>query len=131
MIDLLLIKLSILFMYRRIFTDMSRFFRVGSRICGGVVVAWALAFVPAAIFQCTPVSKAWDSDKEGHCIDLRVGFISVAIPNILTDIAILTLPVQVCWHLAGSVLYRLSISGIFLLGALSVLPGPADVGSNR
>lgn len=118
MIDLLLIKLSILFMYRRIFTDMSRFFRWGARICGAVVVLWALAFVPVAIFQCTPVSKAWDSDKEGHCINLRVGFFCVALPNIVTDIAILTLPVQVCWHLAGSYLYRLSISGIFLLGAL-------------
>ncbi|OJJ01983.1 hypothetical protein ASPVEDRAFT_41512 [Aspergillus versicolor CBS 583.65] len=119
-INLLLIKLSILFMYRRIFTDMSRFFRVGARICGGVVVLWAIAFIPAATFQCTPVSKAWDSDKEGHCINLRVGFFCVALPNILTDIAILTLPVQVCWQLAGSMLYRLSISGIFLLGAFVI-----------
>lgn len=119
LMNMLLVKLSILFMYRRIFTDVSHSFRVGSWVCGGVVVAWALAFVPAAIFQCTPISKAWEADKEGHCINLRANFIGVAIPNILTDVAILLLPVRVCWKLLkGSLLYRLSVSGIFLLGAL-------------
>ncbi|OJJ42669.1 hypothetical protein ASPZODRAFT_1285768 [Penicilliopsis zonata CBS 506.65] len=123
-LNLLLIKLSILALYRRIFTDVSRFFRIGALICASVALAWALAFIPAAIFQCTPVAKAWEAvDREqgpGHCIQLKIGFYCVALPNILTDLAILALPVRICWQLHGSILYRLSIISIFLLGAFVV-----------
>ncbi|GAB1201249.1 hypothetical protein APSETT444_010638 [Aspergillus pseudonomiae] len=117
-INLLTIKLSILMMYRRIFTNISRLFRVGAMICGAVVTLWATAFVPAAIFQCTPVAKAWDINIPGHCISLQLAFYCVALPNILTDVAILSLPVRSCWQLHRSVLYRLSLIGIFMLGIL-------------
>ncbi|KNG89550.1 hypothetical protein ANOM_001937 [Aspergillus nomiae NRRL 13137] len=119
-INLLTIKLSILMMYRRIFTNISRLFRVGAMICGAVVTLWATAFVPAAIFQCTPVAKAWDIDIPGHCISLQLAFYCVALPNILTDVAILSLPVRSCWQLHRSVLYRLSLIGIFMLGIFVV-----------
>jgi hypothetical protein len=108
-------------MYRRIFADISRFLRVGSFICGTIVLLWALAFVPTAIFQCTPVSKAWDIDKPGRCISLRVGFFCVALPNILTDVAILSLPIQVCWQSHTKILYRISFAAIFMLGGLWVI----------
>ncbi|KAB8208703.1 hypothetical protein BDV34DRAFT_210747 [Aspergillus parasiticus] len=117
-INLLTIKLSILMMYRRIFTNISRLFRVGAMICGAVVTLWATAFVPAAIFQCTPVARAWDIDIPGHCINLQLGFYCVALPNIVTDIAILSLPIRSCWQLHRSVLYRLSLIGVFMLGIL-------------
>ncbi|KAE8418411.1 hypothetical protein BDV36DRAFT_308761 [Aspergillus pseudocaelatus] len=116
--SLMVAKLSILMMYRRIFTNISRLFRVGAMICGAVVTLWATAFVPAAIFQCTPVAKAWDIDIPGHCINLQLGFYCVALPNILTDIAILSLPIRSCWQLHKSVLYRLSLIGVFMLGIL-------------
>ncbi|KAE8313314.1 hypothetical protein BDV41DRAFT_576790 [Aspergillus transmontanensis] len=119
-INLLTIKLSILMMYRRIFTNISRLFRVGAMICGAVVTLWATAFVPAAIFQCTPVARAWDIDIPGHCINLQLGFYCVALPNILTDIAILSLPIRSCWQLHRSVLYRLSLIGVFMLGIFVV-----------
>lgn len=105
-------------MYRRIFTNISRLFRVGAMICGAVVTLWATAFVPTAIFQCTPVARAWDIDIPGHCINLQLGFYCVALPNILTDIAILSLPIRSCWQLHRSVLYRLSLIGVFMLGIL-------------
>ncbi|KAE8380874.1 hypothetical protein BDV26DRAFT_114792 [Aspergillus bertholletiae] len=117
-INLLTIKLSILMMYRRIFTNISRLFRVGAMICGAIVTLWATAFVPAAIFQCTPIAKAWDIDIPGHCISLQLAFYCVALPNIFTDIAILSLPIRSCWQLHRSVLYRLSLIGIFMLGIL-------------
>ncbi|OGM45840.1 hypothetical protein ABOM_006067 [Aspergillus bombycis] len=119
-INLLTIKLSILMMYRRIFTNISRLFRVGAMICGAVVTLWATAFVPAAIFQCTPVAKAWDIDIPGHCISLQLAFYCVALPNILTDVAILSLPIRSCWQLHRSILYRLSLIGIFMMGIFVV-----------
>ncbi|OKL61577.1 hypothetical protein UA08_03268, partial [Talaromyces atroroseus] len=119
-INIMTIKISILIMYRRIFTNLSKTFRVGSFICGSFVILWALAFVPTAIFQCTPVSKAWDIDQPGHCISLRIGFFCVALPNVLTDIAILSLPIQVCWQLQTRKLYRTFIIGIFMLGTFVI-----------
>ncbi|GMF81341.1 unnamed protein product [Aspergillus oryzae] len=92
--------------------------KVSAMICGAVVTLWATAFVPTAIFQCTPVARAWDIDIPGHCINLQLGFYCVALPNILTDIAILSLPIRSCWQLHRSVLYRLSLIGVFMLGIL-------------
>lgn len=115
---LVLTKLSILLMYARIFP--TRNFRIASFVLGGISVAWAIAIIFVSIFQCTPIARAWDKTIPGHCIDLKASFIGNAIPNIITDIAILALPVRVVWGLHANLTHRLSVIGIFLLGSLFV-----------
>ncbi|KAF6843844.1 integral membrane protein [Colletotrichum musicola] len=108
------IKISLLLMYRRIFP--SRGFKLSAMVLGGLTIAWWISIVLVCVFQCTPVAKAYMPFIEGTCIDLKASFIGNAIPNILTDVAILCLPIGQVWRLQVTLVQRLSLCFMFLLG---------------
>ncbi|KAK1565900.1 uncharacterized protein LY79DRAFT_644668 [Colletotrichum navitas] len=110
----MLVKVSLLLMYCRIFP--SRNFRIAAITLGGITVAWWIAIVCVCVFQCTPIEKAYMPFLDGTCIDLKASFIGNAIPNILTDVAILCLPVGQVWKLQATLAQRLSLCFMFLLG---------------
>ncbi|RAH83220.1 hypothetical protein BO86DRAFT_388091 [Aspergillus japonicus CBS 114.51] len=113
-----IIKVSILLMYARIFP--TRNFRLAAIILGGIAVGWVLAIICVSVFQCDPIAKAWNPTLPGSCINLKGSFIGNAVPNIVTDVAILSLPVHVVWGLHASLTHRLSVITVFLLGSLYV-----------
>ncbi|PLB47349.1 hypothetical protein P170DRAFT_413233 [Aspergillus steynii IBT 23096] len=113
-----IIKLSILAMYRRIFID--RVTRVATLILAAVTISWVISINFVSIFQCTPVAKTWNPTLPGHCINLKGSFIGNAVPNIMTDIANLSLPARQVWKLHASLTHRLAVIGIFLLGSFVV-----------
>ncbi|KAJ5159300.1 uncharacterized protein N7500_008951 [Penicillium coprophilum] len=100
-------KVSILLMYCRIFP--TKEIRTASMILGGISLAWVIAIIFVSIFQCTPIARAWDTRIPGTCIDLKGSFIGNAVPNVVTDIIILSLPVRVVWGLHASLTHRLVI----------------------
>lgn len=114
------IKISILLMYARIFP--TRGFYIAAIVLGAIATSWVIAIVCVSIFQCTPIAKTWDPTLPGTCINLKGSFIGNAVPNILTDIAILSLPVRVVWQLHSTLTLRLSVIALFLLGSLFVYP---------
>jgi hypothetical protein len=79
-------------MYSRIF--LTKFFTISYYILGAITIGWVIAINGVSIWQCTPVKKAWFPMIDGHCTDLKASFIGNAIPNILTDVAILCLPIR-------------------------------------
>ncbi|OJJ96610.1 hypothetical protein ASPACDRAFT_46780 [Aspergillus aculeatus ATCC 16872] len=101
-----IIKVSILLMNARIFP--TRNFRLAAIILGGIAVGWVLAIICVSVFQCDPIAKAWNPNLPGSCINLKGSFIGNAVPNIVTDVAILSLPVHVVWGLHASLTHRLS-----------------------
>ncbi|PVI02634.1 hypothetical protein DM02DRAFT_508472, partial [Periconia macrospinosa] len=111
----LLVKLSLLLMYRRLFP--SREFKICLAIIAAIVIGWWIAILAVCIFQCNPISKAWLPWIEGTCINLKASFIGNAIPNILTDVAILCMPLRPVWKLHATITQRLSICFIFMLGS--------------
>ncbi|KAH7124667.1 hypothetical protein EDB81DRAFT_699079 [Dactylonectria macrodidyma] len=111
----MLVKLSVLQMYLRIFP--SRGFKIAAAIIAALVVAWWIAIVAVCIFQCNPISKAWLPWIGGTCIDLKGSFIGNAIPNIVTDVAILCMPIRQVWKLHVTLAQRLSLCFMFLLGS--------------
>ncbi|KAJ6045521.1 uncharacterized protein N7446_012385 [Penicillium canescens] len=113
-----IVKISILLMYARIFP--TRGFRIAAIILGSIVIGWVVAIICVSVFQCTPIAKAWNPTLSGTCINLKGSFIGNAVPNILTDIAILALPVHVVWGLHATVTHRLSVIAVFLLGSFVV-----------
>jgi hypothetical protein len=110
-----LVKLSLLLMYMRIFPTQN--FRIGAYILGFITIGWVIAINFVSIFQCNPIKKAWLGPAvEGTCIDLKASFIGNAVPNILTDIAILCMPVTQVLKLQVSNAQRASLIFMFLLG---------------
>ncbi|CZR51424.1 related to integral membrane protein [Phialocephala subalpina] len=111
-------KVSLLLMYCRIFPVRS--IRIGCWILGALSIGWCISIIVISIFQCTPIAKAWNPTIPGHCVNLKGEFIGNAVPNILTDIAILSLPMPSVWHLHTAIIQRCQLSIVFLLGSFVV-----------
>ncbi|KAE8390747.1 hypothetical protein BDV23DRAFT_172188 [Aspergillus alliaceus] len=108
------IKLSILLLYRRIFTVDK--FRVASLVTGGLVLAWCLAVFVTVLLQCRPIALNWNKSLEGTCINPKQFFFGNAISNLLIDVVILALPIPMVLQLQLRLTQKLTILGIFLLG---------------
>ncbi|KAI0182192.1 hypothetical protein EV127DRAFT_488356 [Xylaria flabelliformis] len=108
-------KLSILSMYHRIFP--TRFMKNGKLIVGLVTIAWWIAYVLVDIVQCQPIAKILDKSIPGYCIPLYDFFLGSSIPNIITDVVILCLPLHEISKLHLPRGSRAALAGIFLLGA--------------
>jgi hypothetical protein len=87
-----LIKLSILFLYRRIFPNL----RMWTTISIAIIVALSIAFICAAIFQCKPVGRLWGPSDQGgiSCIATLAFWCDVAVVYLVTNIWVVCLPLK-------------------------------------
>ena len=76
-------------------------------------------FIP--IFLCFPRTKIWNPEEAGHCLDVNVLYAASSSFNMVSDIAMLSVPVYTIWKLQMSKRRKIGISAIFLTGGLSVL----------
>ncbi|KHJ32998.1 putative integral membrane protein [Erysiphe necator] len=113
-----LIKLSVLAMYYRFFPV--RLMRLGGLILGTISSLWNVSLVVLAITQCVPFKKIYAPWVDGNCINLRVTFLIIAVPSILTDVAILSLPIPLVWKLQTKVWQKISLTAVFMLGSYVV-----------
>lgn len=84
----------------------------------GVVCAYTLAYELIIIFQCSPVSAAWDIAVKGQCIAPMVPMMALSIANIIIDVLILLLPIKVFLELQMSRRQRTSLVALFGAGGL-------------
>jgi hypothetical protein len=112
-------KLSILFLYKRIFT-LQRF-RIAIYITMGICIVWFLGGLLPTIVQCIPVEYNWNRSSSGTCIDMKMLFAGITISNLLTDVLLLILPLFVISTLQLTLKNRLAVMGIFLLGGATCI----------
>ena len=111
-------KLSILFFYRRIFPLPS--IHCAILAIGAWIVAHGFATLLVSLLQCIPLSAVWDAGVKGKCIDPVSWLRWMSLPNIMSDLALIILPLYVIWRLQKSRTERLGLSVIFLSGSLWV-----------
>ena len=74
-------------------------------------------FVP--IFLCSPRSKIWTPELPyGRCLNINALYIASAVFNMLSDIAMLSVPIYLIWNLQMSIRRKIGVSTIFLTGGL-------------
>tara|TARA_R110002060_G_scaffold16075_6_gene22333 strand:+ start:287 stop:517 length:231 start_codon:yes stop_codon:yes gene_type:complete len=66
--------------------------KIGGWILGGISALWSITLLSLVAFQCAPLEKVWKPWIAGRCLDFKEVILGIAIPNVITDIAILTLP---------------------------------------
>lgn len=94
-------KLAILALYRRLFPKKG--IRIVIHILMGVLIAQTISIVIAAHAACKPSTANWNPTLPGTvCIDKEALFIWSSLPNILTDIIMLTLPIRIVWNLQNT-----------------------------
>lgn len=112
-------------MYNRIFP--TKFIKWGFIGLGGFTAAWWLCVVLVTIFQCTPIRAAWELAEQpsvnpnSKCIDNNGFFIGNGVPNIVTDLCILVLPLREVYNLHIRTSQKIALGGVFMLGALVIV----------
>lgn len=92
--------------------------------CTGIDVSRVITCTFLFIFICVPVQKLWYTDLPGHCIDQVGTWIANAASTILTDLAILVLPLPSVWKLQLRRAEKVAITLAFSLGFLYVFLWP-------
>jgi hypothetical protein len=110
-------KLSVLFFYLRIFTT-----RVSRISAQGTIVLISLnwvAFVVACFFQCRPLAFWWDKTIEGgSCFNIQAFYRAMCVPNLFTDLIVMSLPMQPIWKLKLQVFKKIALLIIFLTASM-------------
>lgn len=121
--NILLVKMSILVQYLKLFAPnktVNPFVFIGAWI----VIASSFIFYVVdmffTIFACSPREKIWNKFYiGGHCpINYNAIIIATAIFNIISDIAILILPVRSVWKLRMARKKKIGITLLFATGLL-------------
>ena len=109
-------KLSLLFMYYRIF-HFSQFKKlvIGA---GCFVIAWAITVSFLFIFICVPVEKLWRPEVPGHCVSELGVWLANAGSTMFSDILILLLPIPQIWRLHLKKYEKVGLTVVFGLGFL-------------
>ncbi|BCS04486.1 putative integral membrane protein Pth11-like [Aspergillus luchuensis] len=113
------IKLSILAVYKRLFA--ARSMKIAANVVAVIVVLWAVSISIGGVLNCVPVQKFWDRPVPGHCVNTVGYYYGQQIPNILTDVVLLIMPLKSVWELPISKTQRLLLSGVFLVGILTLI----------
>ncbi|WWC71178.1 uncharacterized protein I206_105131 [Kwoniella pini CBS 10737] len=112
------IKLAILLLYRRM-SEVQPWFRYGTYGTMVIVTLAGTVCTFIAVFECRPISAAWSTDSadsDAKCIDVIALFLSAAPVNILTDLAILLLPLPILTSLRMEMRQKVALLGTFLVG---------------
>ena len=114
-----IIKISILISYKWIFGRLI-WFRYATFTIAALTSIWFFGVFFSVMFQCTPVDKAWQPTKPGHCIDFTAFLWGNSISNTVLDYLILLLPVVPVWNLQMSTVQKVLVLFSFSLGSLWV-----------
>ncbi|KAJ5465175.1 uncharacterized protein N7458_000861 [Penicillium daleae] len=125
------IKMSILFLYLRIFPEIPLFRRcvMGTMVFTTVAV---LILVPMAIWQCVPIHAIWDLKREdARCLSISgVAYASAGV-NIATELAVLILPLPLLRRLRATVAQKVALYALFGCGILVIAIASARVPTLR
>lgn len=102
------------------------------KCCHGLLallVLWTVAVVFAQAFQCH-LPRPWDI-QSGVCDNLNALYLGLGVTNVVTDVALIILPVILVWGVQLPLKKRWEISGVFgvrimYLGSRPVPPPWAD-----
>lgn len=113
-------KLTMLFLYLKVFSNTTH--KIMRRVTWGliiiVILQWLAVGVIVWLAICRPFRFKWEKTIDGKCGDLIASYRYFSIPNILTDILILMLPVSTIWRMQVSKVQKVGIFFTFITGGL-------------
>lgn len=110
-------KLCVVLLFLRVFTK--KFERIAAWTLIAVIFSAWLSFTIATCFQCMPFAFNWDkSIPGGRCFNVVAFAYSSSVPNIVTDVAVLFLPIRTVMELKVSKGRRIGLLMIFLTGSV-------------
>lgn len=119
MLSLSCTKISILFLYLRIFPV--RWLVISSYTTMSIIVAWAIATILAGCLICRPFAFNWDKTiADGYCGNQVSSFTATGVINLVTDVAVLVLPMSSLYKLQMALYKKITLITVFGLGIVYV-----------
>ncbi|TDZ46145.1 hypothetical protein CTRI78_v008981 [Colletotrichum trifolii] len=119
-ISLSLCKIAILLLYARIFT--TRGMVLFTRTVAGFIMMWTVVVISIAFFICRPLSDHWSLDlKNRSCGNQTAADSTMGFLNIITDVAVLLMPVSRLWRLRIEIYKKMALVVAFSLGILTCI----------
>lgn len=115
-----LIKLSVLFLWKRMFGHV-RTFAICCWVMIGLIIAWSIAFFFATLFQCgTHWEWNWApiATFSRNCPNSVDMFTVYMATDIFTDFIIMYMPVPIIWRLHMPMRKKIGVTSIFMFGFL-------------
>ncbi|KAF2466687.1 uncharacterized protein BDR25DRAFT_163487, partial [Lindgomyces ingoldianus] len=113
-------KLVVVLLYLRVFTN--KWARMATWALIYIIIATWISYTVAACFQCTPFAFNWDKTiPGGRCFNIYVFSQSSSVPNIVTDVAVLILPIRTVMDLKVSIGRKIGLLLIFLTGSVGII----------
>lgn len=115
-------KISILALFLRIFIQ--RRYVYTTYVLIGIQAAAMTAAVVISCVMCTPISYLWEPQKHpgGHCININLWWQWGNIPQTVTDVIILFLPIPALWNLKLSTRNKIGVILMMCTGSVYVSP---------
>lgn len=107
-------KNSIVAMLKRIFFTHSYAYIPNTIM--GLNVVWMLQAFLTPFLVCRPVNMNWDITVQGHCGNGKVAYSLFSIFDIITDVAIIILPLRWLVRLQMEKVYKIALVGVFAFG---------------
>lgn len=117
MVGSTLVKISILFLYRRLAGSITTKFVYGVWACMAFCIASFVAFLLAVFFTCSP------TDRDNNCNDEGAILVSATAVSTIQDIIICFLPIFLIQNLHMPRRQKLALAGIFGLGLITSVCG--------
>lgn len=112
------LKSSFVIFYRRLFPV--AIIKRTTTIMIYLLGAWGVAIVLTGLFQCAPISKAWNPVEPGTCIQTTSFLYAVQSINVAFDIAIFVMPLPVLWGIQRPKKAKLALVSLFSLAGIGV-----------
>lgn len=110
-------KLAILCLYLRIFA--TRPYRYATYGIAGVMILNYIVDVIIALIMCKPIAFSWDKAiPGGRCGDIMAAYRWISVPNLVTDVAILILPLPMIWGLHAKLSQKIGLTLTFVTASL-------------
>lgn len=121
-----LAKFSLLAFLYRIF-NVNLGFRIASWILAAVLAIWTSVTLLLCIFACKPIGASWDIKlylAPGTRCNIRVPDVTTihGFCNVITDFALLFLPVPMVWNLHVGTRKKFGLATVFATGVVYVSP---------
>lgn len=118
---ILFTKVTILFIYRRIFCSIHKKTLYHSiHLLMVVFVGFHVATTLAKIWQCTPRERIWNPSVPGQCINVDTLIRTSGLFNTVTDVILLLMPVKGVWNLKTTPRKKVGVVLVFTMGAMYV-----------
>ncbi|ESZ94893.1 integral membrane protein [Sclerotinia borealis F-4128] len=113
-------KIVILCLYLRIFTG--KYSRLTCYILISVILSVAVADTIAAAVMCLPLNYLWDkSIPGGKCVNIPALYRYGSLPNAVTDIFILVVPIPTVWRLQVEMKVKIGLTITFATGSIGMI----------